>query len=52
MVLLKNDKRMLPLPKSVRRVAVLGPNANATETMLVPNILLFIMFNFISLINL
>lgn len=34
MVLLKNDKRMLPLSKSVKRVAVIGPNADATETML------------------
>ena len=35
MVLLQNRQGVLPLSKSVRRVAVIGPNANATETMLV-----------------
>jgi beta-glucosidase-like glycosyl hydrolase len=35
MVLLQNRRGILPLRKSVRRVAVIGPNANATETMLV-----------------
>jgi beta-glucosidase-like glycosyl hydrolase len=35
MVLLQNRRGVLPLRKSVRRVAVIGPNANATETMLV-----------------
>ncbi|ELR20723.1 betaxylosidase [Acanthamoeba castellanii str. Neff] len=34
MVLLQNRRGVLPLRKSVRRVAVIGPNANATETML------------------
>ena len=32
-VLLKNDKNTLPLPRNIK-VAVVGPNANATETLL------------------
>ncbi len=34
MVLLKNDNKFLPLSKSVKRVAVIGPNADNIETML------------------
>lgn len=31
MVLLKNDHSLLPLPKDLKRVAVIGPNANDVE---------------------
>eukprot|EP01087_Luapelamoeba_hula_P009496 TRINITY_DN2451_c3_g1_i1.p1 TRINITY_DN2451_c3_g1~~TRINITY_DN2451_c3_g1_i1.p1 ORF type:complete len:900 (-),score=115.71 TRINITY_DN2451_c3_g1_i1:76-2727(-) len=34
MVLLKNDGNVLPLPKTGRSIAVIGPNSNATESML------------------
>lgn len=34
MVLLKNDGQLLPLPKSLRSVAVIGPLANASHDML------------------
>jgi beta-glucosidase len=33
-VLLKNDGRMLPLPKSLRTIAVIGPNADDVEVLL------------------
>jgi beta-glucosidase len=31
MTLLKNDGNLLPLPKSIRRIAVIGPNANVAR---------------------
>ncbi len=34
MVLLKNDKNMLPFSKNIKRVAVIGPNANNKEILL------------------
>ncbi len=34
MVLLKNDNNMLPLSKNVKRVAVIGPNANNLDVLL------------------
>lgn len=34
MVLLKNDKKTLPFSKSIKRVAVIGPNANNKEILL------------------
>lgn len=34
MVLLKNDRRTLPFSKNVKRVAVIGPNANDLEVLL------------------
>ena len=33
-ILLKNDRNLLPLSKSLRRIAVIGPNANVTDTLL------------------
>ena len=33
-VLLKNDKNMLPLKKDIKTIAVIGPNANAPEVLL------------------
>jgi beta-glucosidase len=33
-VLLKNERRMLPLPKDLKRIAVIGPNAAATDVLL------------------
>ena len=34
MVLLKNENQLLPLPKDLRAVAVIGPNANADNVLL------------------
>lgn len=34
MVLLKNDNQLLPLSKSVKKVAVIGPNANEADVLL------------------
>ncbi len=34
MVLLKNEKNILPLSKDIKKVAVIGPNANDVEVML------------------
>lgn len=33
-VLLKNDKNLLPLSKEIRKVAIIGPNANDVEVLL------------------
>jgi beta-glucosidase len=33
-VLLKNDNKVLPLPDKIKRIAVIGPNANDAELML------------------
>ncbi len=33
-MLLKNEKKLLPLSKDIATIAVIGPNAYATETLL------------------
>lgn len=33
-VLLKNEDNILPLSKSTRKIAVIGPNANETENLI------------------